>query len=115
VGKIASATRLGISCTRDSSERSGGDPRPDGGAAHAAADLEVVQAAPAGEVASLPQAREIRVVFSEPMVVLGRIPDPVRAEFFTVSPPVAGSFRWSGTTTLVFTAREAPPYRHATR
>jgi hypothetical protein len=81
-------------------------------AAAAPADdgLEVVQAAPAGEVASLAEAGEIRVVFSEPMVVLGRVPEPVRADFFVISPPVAGALRWSGTTTLVFTPRDPLPF-----
>ena len=43
------------------------------------------------------------MIFSEPMVALGRIPDRVQAPFFHISPDVAGRFRWSGTTTLIFT------------
>ena len=38
------------------------------------ARLTVVSAAPDGEIADREEANEIRVVFSEPMVVLGRIP-----------------------------------------
>jgi Bacterial Ig-like domain len=58
-------------------------------------------------VESLAEANEIRVVFSEPMVVLGRIPQPVQAPFFTMTPAVRGKFRWSGSTILIFTpARE---------
>jgi hypothetical protein len=56
--------------------------------------LTVVSAGPNGEVASLAEANEVRVVFSEPMVTLGRIPSPVRAPFFKMSPNVPGSFRW---------------------
>ena len=48
------------------------------GSAEAAA-LTVRQSGPNGEVATLEEAREVRVVFSEPMVVLGRIPAPVPA------------------------------------
>ena len=52
-------------------------------AAHAqTAALTVVNAGPQGPIASLAEANEIRVVFSEPMVTLGRIPAPVRAPFF---------------------------------
>ncbi|MBW3670730.1 MAG: Ig-like domain-containing protein, partial [Acidobacteria bacterium] len=75
-----------------------------------AAPLEIISAGPSGEVAALEEANEIRVIFSEPMVTLGRIPDPVRAPFFKVAPAVAGSFRWSGTTTLIFTPSSPLPY-----
>jgi hypothetical protein len=72
--------------------------------------LTVAQAGPSGEIAALGEAHEIRVVFSQPMVVLGRIPEPVAAPFFRISPPVGGSFRWSGTTTLIFTPSGALPF-----
>ena len=68
-----------------------------------AAALTVVQSGPTGEIASLGESNEIRIVFSEPMVVLGRIPDPVSAPFVTIRPAIAGTFRWSGTTILIFT------------
>ena len=57
------------------------------------AGLTVVSSAPQGEVASLAEANEIRVVFSEPMVTLGRIPADVRPAFFQISPAVSGTFR----------------------
>ena len=78
-----------------------------------AAELTVVQSGPQGEVGKLEEAREIRIVFSEPMVVLGRIPGPVTAPFFGIRPKLSGSFRWSGTHTLLFTPKE--PLPHATR
>ena len=62
--------------------------------------LRVVSAAPGGELATLAEANEIRVVFSEPMVALGSVPARVTAPFFTVTPAIPGSFRWSGTTIL---------------
>jgi alpha-2-macroglobulin len=77
--------------------------------------LTIVSARPTGEIASLGEAREIRVVFSEPMVTLGRIPDPVRAPFFRISPSVAGTFRWSGTTILIFTPDPGRALPYATR
>jgi uncharacterized protein YfaS (alpha-2-macroglobulin family) len=76
--------------------------------------LTVVQFGPQGEVASLDHANEIRVVFSEPMVAMGRIPEPVAAPFFMVSPSIAGTFRWSGTTTLIFTPDPKRPLPFAT-
>jgi uncharacterized protein YfaS (alpha-2-macroglobulin family) len=80
----------------------------------AAQALSVVSSGPTGEVASLEQASEIRVVFSEPMVSLGRIPDPVSAPFFRIRPAVRGSFRWSGTTILIFTPDHDNPLPYAT-
>ncbi len=65
--------------------------------------LTIVNAGPQGEVASLAEANEIRVVFSEQMVTLGRIPARVTAPFFKIDPAVPGTFRWSGTTILIFT------------
>jgi alpha-2-macroglobulin len=77
--------------------------------------LRVVSAAPGGEVAALADANEIRVVFSEPMVALGRIPANVTAPFFRVSPAIPGSFRWSGTTILIFTPDAKRPLPYATK
>ena len=74
--------------------------------------LSVVSARPSGETSNLGESREVTVVFSEPMVTLGRIPNPVTAPFFRIQPAVAGTFRWSGTTILIFTPdpRVALPY-----
>jgi len=60
-------------------------------------------------VASLEQANEIRVVFSESMVPLGRVPPQPGPAFFHVSPAIAGGFRWSGTTILIFTPAKKLP------
>ncbi|HET9318097.1 MAG TPA: Ig-like domain-containing protein, partial [Vicinamibacteria bacterium] len=79
----------------------------------AAGELKVRSAGPSGEIASLDQANEVRVVFAEPMVALGRIPDPVTAPFFAIAPAVKGSFRWAGTDTLIF--KPAAPLPFATR
>jgi alpha-2-macroglobulin len=85
------------------------------GSAASSRPLTVVSAGPAGEVASPAEANEVRVVFSEPMVTLGRIPSPVRAPFFRMSPSVPGTFRWSGTTILIFTPDPKKPLPFATR
>ena len=77
--------------------------------------LRVVSAAPDAEIASLAEANEIRVVFSEPMVTLGNIPSRVVAPFFRVTPAIAGTFRWSGTTILIFTPDAKRPLPYATR
>lgn len=83
-------------------------------AARAQATLGVVSGGPAGEIGSLSEANEIRVVFSEPMVILGRIPEPVTAPFFRIRPAIRGSFRWSGTTILIFTPDHDAPLPFAT-
>ncbi len=83
--------------------------------ARAADKLTIVKAGPVGEIASLAEANEIRVVFSEPMVVLGKIPKVVAAPFFHIAPQVSGIFRWSGTTTLIFTPDPKTPLPFATK
>ena len=75
----------------------------------------MVSAGPSGEVASLAEANEIRIVFSEPMVSLGRIPAVVRPPYVTIAPAIPGAFRWSGTTILIFTPDAKTPLPFATR
>jgi uncharacterized protein YfaS (alpha-2-macroglobulin family) len=84
-------------------------------AAHAADKLTIVKAGPVGEVASLAEANEIRVVFSEPMIVLGKIPKVLSVPWFHVAPDIKGTFRWSGTTTLIFTPDAKTPLPFATK
>lgn len=73
--------------------------------------LEVVSGGPTGEVAALPQADEVRVVFSEPMVPIGGLEkQTTRPPYFHMTPAVAGSFRWSGTTTLLFRPQPKLPF-----
>jgi uncharacterized protein YfaS (alpha-2-macroglobulin family) len=83
-------------------------------AQRAAAGLSVVSVGPQGEVASLAEAREIRIVFSEPMVALGQIPARVQPPFMRISPAIPGTYRWSGTTILIFTPDPARPLPFAT-
>ena len=77
--------------------------------------LIVQRSGPDGELATLDQANEIRVVFSEPMVSLGRIPQPVTAPFVRIQPAIRGTFRWSGTTILIFTPDPRQPLPYATQ
>src|SRR5215212_6310671 len=79
------------------------------------AALTVVSVGPTDEIASLKEANEIRVIFSEPMVTLGRIPDPVTAPFLTIRPAIAGTLRWSGTTILILTPDPQRKLPFATR
>ncbi|HET6897467.1 MAG TPA: Ig-like domain-containing protein, partial [Vicinamibacteria bacterium] len=83
--------------------------------AQGAPRLEVVRATPQGEVDTRAEAAEIQVVFSEPMVALGRVPATVSAPFFHITPARPGSFRWSGTRTLVFTAADPEHLPYSTR
>jgi uncharacterized protein YfaS (alpha-2-macroglobulin family) len=78
------------------------------------APLTVLNFGPQGEIATQDQANEIRIVFSEPMVAMGRIPNPVTAPFVTMSPAIRGTFRWSGTTTLIWTPDPKTPLPFAT-
>ena len=83
--------------------------------AQAADKLTIIKAGPVGEVANIAEANEIRVVFSEPMIVVGKIPKVVSVPWFHVAPAIAGTFRWSGTTTLIFTPDPKIPLPFATR
>ena len=76
--------------------------------------LTIVNTGPQGQLADLAQANEIRIVFSEPMVTLGRIPSPVTAPFVRIAPAIPGTFRWSGTTILIFTPDPKRPLPYAT-
>ena len=77
--------------------------------------LTVVSANPTGEVQNRAEANEIRIAFSEPMVSLGKIPAVVRPPYVRIVPAVPGSFRWSGTTILIFTPDAKQPLPFATR
>src|SRR5438045_5272553 len=83
--------------------------------AQAADKLTIIKAGPVGEVASLAEANEIRVVFSEPMIVVGKIPKMLEVPWFHVAPAINGTFRWSGTTTLIFTPDPKTPLPFATK
>src|SRR5580765_553894 len=84
-------------------------------AAQQPAALTIVQSGPTNEIQNLREANEIRIVFSEPMVALGRIPDPVTAPFVTIRPAIAGTYRWSGTTILIFTPDPSRKLPNATQ
>ena len=77
--------------------------------------LRVVSAGPSGTLATLAGANEIRIGFSEPMVAAGRVPARVVAPFVRITPAIAGTFRWSGTTILIFTPDPKQPLPYATR
>ena len=83
--------------------------------ARAADKLTIVKAGPIGEVSRIAEANEIRAVFSEPMVVVGKIPKVLEVPWFHVDPAIKGSFRWSGTTTLIFTPDPKTPLPFATK
>ncbi|MGE5837620.1 MAG: MG2 domain-containing protein [Acidobacteriota bacterium] len=76
--------------------------------------LTIVSSGPTGELVALTQANEIRVIFSEPMVPLGRIPSNPTPEWIHISPAIKGVYRWSGTTILIFTPDPATPLPNAT-
>ena len=77
--------------------------------------LSVLSAGPTGEIRQLQDANEIRIIFSDPMVALGRIPSNPTPPWIQITPAMKGLWRWSGTTTLIFTPDPAAPLPHATR
>jgi uncharacterized protein YfaS (alpha-2-macroglobulin family) len=85
------------------------------GMATQTAPLTVVDAGPTGELRELADAHELRVIFSEPMVPLGHVPSNPSPAWIHIDPAIKGSYRWSGTTILIFTPDPAMPLPHATR
>jgi len=83
--------------------------------ARAADKLTIIKAGPIGEISNLAEANEIRVVFSEPMIVVGKIPKVLTVPWFHIEPAISGTFRWSGTTTLIFTPDSKTPLPFATK
>ena len=77
--------------------------------------LTVLEAGPRGPLAQLSDANEIRLIFSEPMVALGRVPSNPEIPWVTITPAITGAFRWSGTTILIFTPDPAAPLPFATK
>ena len=43
-------------------------------------------------------------------MTLGKVPDRVQAPFVRITPAVNGTFRWSGTTILIFTPARPLPF-----
>jgi uncharacterized protein YfaS (alpha-2-macroglobulin family) len=84
-------------------------------AATQSADLRIISAGPTGEINQLQDANEIRVIFSEPMVALGRIPSNPTPPWIRIAPAIAGTYRWSGTTVLIFTPDPAKPLPYSSR
>ena len=79
------------------------------------AQLTILNSGPTGEINQLQDANEIRVIFSEPMVALGRVPSNPTPPWIHIAPAIPGTFRWSGTTILIFTPDPATPLPYATR
>jgi hypothetical protein len=79
------------------------------GVATQSASLRVLDASPRAELNQISEANEIRIVFSEPMIPLGRTPSNAAPPWVTIAPAATGTWRWSGTTILIFTPDPALP------
>ncbi len=77
--------------------------------------LRILSASPTGELGQLADAGQIRIIFSEPMVALGSVPPGTAPPWIRITPPVTGSFFWSGTKTLIFSPDGSAPLPYATR
>jgi len=70
--------------------------------------LRILSATPSGTMQAMTERQPITVTFSQPMVPLGNAPAPA-PDVLATDPPLAGSLRWEGTQTLVFTPDAALP------
>ena len=77
--------------------------------------LRVISASPAGELGTLADADQVRIIFSEPMVPIGTVPSGTPPAWISITPAARGSFYWSGTKTLIFSPDAAAPLPYATR
>ena len=72
--------------------------------------LEVVMASPQGSLTAGEPVKTITVAFNQPMVPLQPVPLEENGGPLQIEPSVAGRFRWKGTATLTFEARDPLPY-----
>ncbi len=70
--------------------------------------LRILSATPHGTLPSMDERQPIAVTFSRPMVPLGEAPAPPEG-VLTTDPPIAGTLRWEGSQTLVFTPDSTLP------
>ncbi|HLP18576.1 MAG TPA: hypothetical protein VK470_20120, partial [Bacteroidota bacterium] len=66
-------------------------------------ELRIITCSPRGATSSVDQSLKIVVVFSEPMSALTVAGQGMGRHPFTITPAVAGTFHWIGTTTCAFT------------
>ena len=77
--------------------------------------LRILSAGPAGELAQLADADQIRFVFSEPMVAPGSVLSGAAPPWIRFTPAVNGRFYWSGASTLILLPGYTAPLPYATR
>ncbi len=75
-------------------------------------ELQVVQGSPIGELSVNDLTKEIVVVFNKPMVPLAKLEESTRG-VFSITPKVAGKFRWYGSRVNAFVPKE--PLRPGTK
>ncbi|MCR4439803.1 MAG: MG2 domain-containing protein [bacterium] len=69
-----------------------------------------VATTPKGPVASLADCRSIVVTFNQPMVPLQALGEVATEGPLLIEPPLAGTYRWLGTTSLAFVPKDTLPY-----
>ena len=84
---------VGFSCSKDNSVS----------AAEDAASFSVVSFAPDGVIPKNVKYPSIQVVFSEPIVSLEKLGEPIEeCDVFEIEPKINGVYRWYGTSVLSF-------------
>ncbi|MDR1586415.1 MAG: alpha-2-macroglobulin [Treponema sp.] len=75
-----------------------------GGVQESDAPLVMADFGPTGELPQEIKKPSVYVVFSQPVVPLAKLGEPIRedAGLFTIEPPLAGTYRWYGTKLLSF-------------
>ncbi|CAN0422999.1 unnamed protein product, partial [Phaeothamnion confervicola] len=73
--------------------------------------LEVVLASPQGVIKGVePGFKTVSIAFNQPMVPLQPVPLDLNDAPMKIEPSVPGKFRWKGTATLTFEAKEPMPF-----
>ncbi len=73
-------------------------------------NVAVVVSTPRGQTQTIDQYQSIVATFNQPMVPLSEVPQDEGAGPMSIVPPVAGKFRWMGTSTLTFIPAKRLPY-----
>ncbi len=74
-------------------------------------DVQVISAAPMGEVNIINEALTVSLVFNQPMVVVDDASQSASEKgIIQFSPAIKGSYRWLGSRTLLFTPKDTLPF-----
>lgn len=73
-------------------------------------NVQIVVSSPRGQTTSIDQSQTVYATFNQPMVPLREVPQDESAGPLIFQPPLAGKYRWMGTSTISFIPAQRLPY-----